>query len=124
MKKSLLATLLLSFMLTGCGLFETPDTEQIKQMAGSGLEYLNTTTRDFVQNNEYAQQAQQAANEAYTQAQQVASGAYAQAQAKANELAEQAKAEAQAQYQQLKDDAKAEVKNQVNKKIDQTFERF
>lgn len=116
MKKNLTLSLVLmmSLGLWGCGIsLDTPDSAQLQQMASSGLEYANEQAQDFVQNNEYAQQAQQAANQAIQEA-----------KAQATQLSEQAKAEAQKHYQKLKDDAKAEVKNQVNKKIDETFERF
>lgn len=104
----------LVIVLTGCGSDITlPDTESIEQVASSGREYANKQAQDFVQTNEYAQQAQSAATQAYDQAKQ-----------QATQLSEQAKAEAQKQYQKLKEDAKNEAKNQLNKKIDEAFEHF
>lgn len=97
-----------------CGFELTaPDTAQLEQMASSGLEYASQQAEDFAKNNEYAQQAQQAANQALEEA-----------KTQANQLTEQAKAEAQKQYEKLKEDAKTEVKKQVNQKIDETFENF
>lgn len=115
MKKGLLLCLFTSgLVLSGCGFeIETPDTKQLEQIANSGLQYAKESANTFIENNEYAQQAKELANQAYDQAQE-----------KANKLVDQAKSEAQAQYHQLKEDIKSDLKNRVNDKIDQTFENF
>ena len=58
------------------------------------------------------------------QAKTVADQAIQQAQTQATQVADQAKQEAQKQYQKLKEDAKNGIKDSVNKKIDDTFEKF
>lgn len=89
--------LILVSAIAGCGSqMSTPDMDQIGALANSGLEQAQTV-------------ANQALDEAKTQATQVA---------------DQAKAEAQKQYQKLKDDAKNGIKDRVNQKIDETFDRF
>lgn len=115
MKKGLLLYMISGgFLLSGCGLeLQTPDTEQLKNMANSGLQYTKESASNFIEHNEYAQQAKQVASEAYDQAQE-----------KANELIDQAKTQTQAQYNQFKEDIKSDLKHRVNTKIDQTFENF
>lgn len=101
-------------MLSGCGdVLSTPSADELWQIASSGLEYAGKQARDFAETNEYAQQAQQAATQAYDNVKQ-----------QATEVSEKAKEQVQKQYQKLKDDAKTEAKNQVNKKIDEAFERL
>ncbi|MBF0981265.1 hypothetical protein HXK74_01355 [Candidatus Gracilibacteria bacterium] len=102
-KKSLglLLGLALIGSLAGCGVeVESPDIDKIGSLASSGLEY------------------------AGQQAKTVADQAIQQAQTQATQVADQAKQEAQKQYQKLKEDAKNGIKDSVNKKIDDTFEKF
>lgn len=102
-KKSLglLLGLALIGSLAGCGIdVENPDVDKIWSLASSGLEY------------------------AGQQAKTVADQAIQQAQTQATQVADQAKQEAQKQYKKLKEDAKNGIKDNVNKKIDDTFEKF
>ena len=102
-KKSLglLLGLALIGSLAGCGVeVESPDIDKIWSLASSGLEY------------------------AGQQAKTVADQAIQQAQTQATQVADQAKQEAQKQYQKLKEDAKNGIKDSVNKKIDDAFEKF
>ncbi len=102
-KKSLALLLGLALIgnLAGCGVeVESPDIDKIWSLASSGLEY------------------------AGQQAKTVADQAIQQAQTQATQVADQAKQEAQKQYQKLKEDAKNGIKDSVNKKIDDTFEKF
>ena len=87
--------------LAGCGIdVENPDVDKIWSLASSGLEY------------------------AGQQAKTVVDQTIQQAQTQAAQVADQAKQEAQKQYQKLKEDAKNGIKDRVNKKIDDTFEKF
>lgn len=102
-KKSLglLLGLALIGSLAGCGVeIESPDIDKIWSLASSGLEY------------------------AGQQAKTVADQAIQQAQTQTTQVADQAKQEAQKQYKKLKEDAKNGIKDNVNKKIDDTFEKF
>ena len=102
-KKSLALLLGLALIgsLAGCGVeVESPDINKIWSLASSGLEY------------------------AGQQAKTVADQAIQQAQTQATQVADQAKQEAQKQYKKLKEDAKNGIKDNVNKKIDDTFEKF
>lgn len=99
MKKNLILIfgLTLVSIIAGCGNdLTTPDMKQIESLANSWLEQATTV-------------ANQALDTAKTQATQVA---------------DQAKTEAQKQYKKLKDDAKNGIKDHVNQKIDETFEKF
>lgn len=129
MKKSGFGLLLVAMLgvLSGCGVdfgISTPDVSQLQDMAGSGLQYLGDKTNEFIENNEYAQQAQQTANQALEEAKAQANSALEEAKNQTNQLGEQVKNEANRQYQQLKEDTKAEVKNAINQKIDKAFERI
>ena len=102
-KKSLALLLGLTLIgsLAGCGVeVESPDIDKIWSLTSSGLEY------------------------AGQQAKTVADQAIQQAQTQATQVADQAKQEAQKQYKKLKEDAKNGIKDSVNKKIDDTFEKF
>lgn len=117
MKKGslILALLLLGFFFAGCDDFakveETYEYQQAKQVLGSGVQYVGEKATDFVQNNEEVQKGLELVNQKVDATKEQAAV-----------LAEQAKAEAIKQYDQLKNDAKEQMKNSVNKKIDQLFE--
>lgn len=62
--------------------------------------------------------------EEYQQAEQLTHSGLQVLQEKTNTLTEQAKTEAKKQYETLKNDTKTVVKDSVNQKIDETFDRF
>ena len=98
-KKSLALLLGLTLIgsLAGCGVeVESPDIDKIWSLASSGLEYAGQQAKTV---------ADQAIQQAQTQATQVA-------------------AQAKKQYKKLKEDTKNGIKDSVNKKIDDTFEKF
>lgn len=68
---------------------------------------------DTLRQSEHAQQALETANQTVDQAKE-----------QANHLADQAKKEVKQQYENLKNDTKTAVKDSVNQKIDETFDRF
>ena len=99
MKKNMILIFWLTIVSINAGCWNdltTPDMKQIESLANSWLEQATTV-------------ANQALDTAKTQATQVA---------------DQAKTEAQKQYKKLKDDAKNGIKDHVNQKIDETFEKF
>lgn len=116
MQKIVLTILLIagSFCLAWCGLFlEAPETKQLQDLATSWLQVVEDTTREFIETNPYAQQAQELVNHWYTQAQE-----------QAQQLIDQASMQVQQQYEQLKSDVKNNLKENVNSKIDATFDRI
>lgn len=60
----------------------------------------------------------------YQQAEQLAISGAQVVKEKTSDLTEQATTEAKKQYETLKNDAKTAVKDSVNQKIDETFDRF
>lgn len=80
-------------------------------MTLSGFATVSEKTTEFVQKNEYAQQAIDTATQVLDQAKE-----------QAGQVVEQVKTEVKNQYDQLKTDAKNQIKSGVNQKIDQAFE--
>ncbi|PZM86495.1 MAG: hypothetical protein DLD55_05485 [candidate division SR1 bacterium] len=103
------------FSLAGCNqlaeLENNSDYQEAKQVTLSGFATVSEKTTEFVQKNEYAQQAMDTATQVLDQAKE-----------QAGHVVEQVKTEVQNQYDQLKTDAKNQIKSGVNQKIDQAFE--
>ncbi|MFC2695636.1 MAG: hypothetical protein ACFN4U_01170 [Candidatus Absconditicoccaceae bacterium] len=117
MKKGMLIPIIGSLVLTGCNsrktITDTPEYQKTQQIATSGMNYVSEKTADFIKENEQVQGAITATQEGVKQL-----------KGQAEDLANQAKDELNKQYNQLKEDAKTSVKDSVNQKIDQAFEKL
>lgn len=112
--KLIFALVGITFCCAACNKLEQhQEYDQAKQTLGSGLQYIEEKTNDFVQNHEEIQKSLELVNEKIDATKE-----------QVNALAEQAKAEAIKQYEQLKNNTKEQMKDSVNKKIDQAFEAF
>lgn len=137
-----LLLILVSFILPGCSEFFThPEVQHIQELASSGVQQLQDHANQFIESNEYAQEAknlinsgvqdihQQATdfldNNAYAQqAKESIHQAYEQAKNQTSELIDSAKNEVEHHYQNFKEDIKSDIKNTLSTKVDQTFDNF
>ena len=113
-RKLIFALVGIALCCAACGkLGQSQEYRQAKQALGSGVQYVGEKTSDFVQNNEEVQKSLELVNQKINATKE-----------QVNTLAEQAKSEAVKQYEQLKYDTKEQMKDSVNKKIDQAFDAF
>ena len=133
MKQSLfIITILSFFILTGCAhTFDSMNTvkeweqyQQAKQSINSWVKYVWDKTNDFIENNTWAQKALDSANQKLDKAQEEAIRLKNQAQETAKQYWERAQEEAKHQYGQLKENTKNSVKETINKKVDEAFDKI
>ena len=111
------------------------DTQQVQQMAESGLNAVSESTKEFLKTNEYAQKAQEIGNQAIETTVNKANERSAKVKDNAQQLGNQAvegatnflswaRHEVETQYQNIKQQAKDSVKNGLNSKADKVFNSF
>lgn len=99
-------------IFAGCSI-QAPDKNQIKENINEGSKYLGEKGIEFIETNESAQKVMSGANQLLEEGKN-----------KANQTVEDVKKEALNQYEQFKEDIKSNVKDTVNKKIDESFDKI
>lgn len=99
-------------VFAGCSI-QAPDKNKIKESINEGIDYLGEKGSEFIESNETAQKALSGANQFLEEGKN-----------KANQAVENAKKEAINQYEQFKEDSKENIKDTVNKKIDEGFDKI
>jgi Fe2+ transport system protein B len=105
-------------------LVRTPEYQQAKQQIDSWVEYLWNKTNEFIENNEWAQLIRDKANEKINLVTEEAKRQYENAKETAKDLSEKAQEEAKRQYKEAKEAAKTSVKEALNKKVDEAFDKI
>ena len=105
-------------------LVKTPEYQQAKQQIDSWVEYLWNKTNEFIENNEWAQLIRDKANEKINLVTEEAKRQYENAKETAKDLSEKAQEEAKRQYKEAKEAAKTSVKEALNKKVDEAFDKI
>ena len=103
---------------------KTPEYQQAKQQISSWVEILWNKTNEYIESHTWAQLIRDAANEKINQVSVEAKRQYDQAKEEAIKQYDHAKEEAKKQYNQAKEDAKASVKEALNKKVDEAFDKI
>lgn len=111
------------------------NTQQVQQIAESGLNTVSESAKEFLKTNEYAQKAQEIGNQAIETTVNKANERSAKVKDNAQQLGHQAvegatnflswaRHEVETQYQNIKQQAKDSVKNGLNSKVDKVFNSF
>ena len=105
-------------------LTETPEYQDAKEQITSWVEFVWEKTNEFIESNTWARLFRDAASEKIDILTEEAKKQYNQAKENAIELWEKAQEEAKKQYNQLKEDARTSVKESLNKKVDEAFDKI
>jgi len=105
-------------------LTETPEYQDAKEQITSWIEFVWEKTNELIESNTWARLVRDTANEKIDIITEEAKKQYNQAKENAIELWEKAQEEAKRQYNQLKEDAKTSVKESLNKKVDEAFDKI
>lgn len=103
---------------------KTPEYQQAKQQISSWVEYLWDKTNEFIESNPQAQKLRNAANEKIDTLTEEAKKQYENAKEKAIDIWTKAQEEAKKQYEQTKESAKESIKDAINKKVDEAFDKL
>lgn len=105
-------------------LAQTPEYQQAKQQITSWVEILWNKTNEYIETHTWAQLIRDAANEKINQVTEEAKKQYNQAKEEAIKQYDHVKEEAKKQYNQAKEDTKASIKDAINKKVDEAFDKI
>ena len=105
-------------------LSQTPEYQQAKQQISSWVEYLWDKANEFMETNTWAQKVRDAANEKINLVTQEARKQVENAKETAKEIWAKAQEEAKKQYENLKNEAKESIKDTLNKKVDEAFDKI
>lgn len=105
-------------------LSQTPEYQQAKQQISSWVEYLWDRANEFIENNTWAQLIRDAANEKINTVTKEAKKQVEYAKETAIEMWTKAQEEAKRQYENLKNEAKWSIKETLNKKVDEAFDKI
>lgn len=105
-------------------LTQTPEYQQAKQQISSWAEFLWEKANEFIESNTWAQLIRDAANEKINIVTQEARKQYEQAKETAKDVWVKAQEEAKRQYENLKNEAKESIKDTLNKKVDEAFDKI
>ena len=98
--------------------------QQVKQSVNSWVKYVWDKTNQFIESNTWAQNVINAANQTLDMVAEKSVEIGNQAQDMAKEMWEKAQEKAKEQYEILKEETKASVKEVINQKVDEAFDKF
>lgn len=103
---------------------ESEEYQQVKQSVNSWVEYVGDKANEFIENNTWARQVVDAANQTFDRVAEETVRIKEQAQETVKDFWTKAEEEAIRQYEILKEETKSSVKEVINKKVDDAFDKI
>ena len=103
---------------------ESEEYQQVKQSVNSWVKYVGDKANEFIENNTWARQVVDAANQTFDKVAEETVRIKEQAHETVKELWAKAEEEAIKQYEILKEETKSSVKEVINKKVDDAFDKI
>ena len=103
---------------------ESEEYQQVKQSVNSWVKYVGDKANEFIENNTWARQVVDTANQTFDRVAEETVRIKEQAQETVKDFWTKAEEEAIRQYEILKEETKSSVKEVINKKVDDAFDRI
>ena len=103
---------------------ESEEYQQVKQSVNSWVKYVGDKANEFIENNTWARQVVDAANQTFDRVAEETVRIKEQAQETVKDFWTKAEEEAIRQYEILKEETKSSVKEVINKKVDDAFDKI
>ncbi len=103
---------------------ESEEYQQVKQGVNSWVKYVGDKANEFIENNTWARQIVGAANQTFDRVAEETVRIKEQAQETVKDFWTKAEEEAIRQYEILKEETKSSVKEVINKKVDDAFDKI
>ena len=103
---------------------ESEEYQQVKQGVNSWVKYVGDKANEFIENNTWARQVVDTANQTFDRVAEETVRIKEQAQETVKDFWTKAEEEAIRQYEILKEETKSSVKEVINKKVDDAFDRI
>ena len=103
---------------------ESEEYQQVKQSVNSWVKYVGDKANEFIENNTWARQVVDTANQTFDRVAEETVRIKEQAQETVKDFWTKAEEEAIRQYEILKEATKSSVKEVINKKVDDAFDKI
>ena len=103
---------------------ESEEYQQVKQSVNSWVKYVGDKANEFIENNTWARQVVDTANQTFDRVAEETVRIKEQAQQTVKDFWAKAEEEAIRQYEILKEETKSSVKEVINKKVDDAFDKI
>ncbi len=103
---------------------ESEEYQQVKQNVNSWVKYVGDKANEFIENNTWARQVVDTANQTFDRVAEETVRIKEQAQETVKDFWTKAEEEAIRQYEILKEETKSSVKEVINKKVDDAFDKI
>jgi hypothetical protein len=103
---------------------ESEEYQQVKQSVNSWVKYVGDKANEFIENNTWARQVVDTANQTFNRVAEETVRIKEQAQETVKDFWTKAEEEAIRQYEILKEETKSSVKEVINKKVDDAFDKI
>lgn len=103
---------------------ESEEYQQVKQSVNSWVKYVGDKANEFIENNTWARQVVDTANQTFDRVAEETVRIKEQAQETVKNFWTKAEEEAIRQYEILKEETKSSVKEVINKKVDDAFDKI
>ena len=103
---------------------ESEEYQQVKQGVNSWVKYVGDKANEFIENNTWARQVVDTANQTFDRVAEETVRIKEQAQETVKDFWTKAEEEAIRQYEILKEETKSSVKEVINKKVDDAFDKI
>jgi hypothetical protein len=103
---------------------ESEEYQQVKQGVNSWVKYVGDKANEFIENNTWARQVVDTANQTFNRVAEETVRIKEQAQETVKDFWTKAEEEAIRQYEILKEETKSSVKEVINKKVDDAFDKI
>ena len=103
---------------------ESEEYQQVKQSVNSWVKYVGDKANEFIENNTWARQVVDTANQTFDRVAEETVRIKEQAQEAVKDFWTKAEEEAIRQYEILKEETKSSVKEVINKKVDDAFDKI
>jgi hypothetical protein len=103
---------------------ESEEYQQVKQSVNSWVKYVGDKANEFIENNTWARQVVDTANQTFDRVAEETVRIKEQAQENVKDFWTKAEEEAIRQYEILKEETKSSVKEVINKKVDDAFDKI
>jgi hypothetical protein len=103
---------------------ESEEYQQVKQSVNSWVKYVGDKANEFIENNTWARQVVDTANQTFDRVAEETVRIKEQAQETVKDFWTKAEEEAIRQYEILKEETKSSVKEVINKKVDDAFDKI
>ncbi len=103
---------------------ESEEYQQVKQSVNSWVKYVGDKANEFIENNTWARQVVDTANQTFDRVAEETVRIKEQAQETVKDFWAKAEEEAIRQYEILKEETKSSVKEVINKKVDDAFDKI